>query len=70
MKLGSQAISLSFTVICFFTATCFADNPIIQTNYTADPAPLVYNEMISTRPCLSMMTVRPICTGEIPNVAM
>ena len=25
------------------TRLCFADNPIIQTKYTADPAPMVYN---------------------------
>ena len=27
----------------FFAPVCFADNPIIQTKYTADPAPLVYD---------------------------
>jgi len=25
---------------------CFADNPIIQTKYTADPAPMVYNDTV------------------------
>jgi len=25
---------------------CYADNPIIQTKYTADPAPLVYNDTV------------------------
>ena len=25
---------------------CYADNPIIQTNYTADPAPMVYNDTV------------------------
>jgi arabinoxylan arabinofuranohydrolase len=29
------------TIVC--SAAIFADNPIIQTNYTADPAPMVYN---------------------------
>jgi arabinoxylan arabinofuranohydrolase len=26
--------------------TCFADNPIVQTIYTADPAPFVYNDVV------------------------
>ena len=33
----------SLSVILLFITTCFADNPVIQTCYTADPAPLVYN---------------------------
>ena len=40
-----------FTGIALFTAiiretTCYADNPIIQTKYTADPAPMVYNDTV------------------------
>jgi len=27
----------------FSITTCFADNPVVQTCYTADPAPMVYN---------------------------
>jgi hypothetical protein len=27
-----------------FITICFADNPIVQTNFTADPAPMVYND--------------------------
>lgn len=27
-------------------STCNAQNPIIQTNYTADPAPIVYNDRV------------------------
>ena len=30
-----------FSLLVF--STVFAQNPIIQTNYTADPAPMVYN---------------------------
>jgi arabinoxylan arabinofuranohydrolase len=30
-------------LIFLFTTTCFADNPVVQTIYTADPAPMVYN---------------------------
>ena len=31
------------SIILLFTTTCFADNPVVQTCYTADPAPMVYN---------------------------
>ncbi len=31
--------------LCLFTPLC-ADNPIVQTSYTADPAPLVYNDTV------------------------
>ena len=27
-------------------ATSFADNPVIQTSFTADPAPMVYNDTV------------------------
>ncbi|HOT14711.1 MAG TPA: family 43 glycosylhydrolase [Bacteroidales bacterium] len=40
-KLGSLAIAFSS-----FASYCFADNPIIQTKYTADPAPLVYHDTV------------------------
>ncbi|HEY9063088.1 MAG TPA: family 43 glycosylhydrolase [Pseudobacteroides sp.] len=34
----------SIMLIMFFDiVTCYADNPIVQTLYTADPAPMVYN---------------------------
>ena len=29
-----------------FSTQCFAQNPIIQTKYTADPAPMVYNDTV------------------------
>lgn len=41
-----------FIIISLFTIglnlplTLKADNPIIQTKYTADPAPLVYNDTV------------------------
>jgi arabinoxylan arabinofuranohydrolase len=41
-----------FAVVAIITITslngikCFADNPIIQTKYTADPAPMVYNDTV------------------------
>lgn len=34
-------LALVFTLL--FSAVCHGDNPIVQTTYTADPAPLVYN---------------------------
>jgi arabinoxylan arabinofuranohydrolase len=37
-------ISLLATVLV--TTVCFADNPIIQTKFTADPAPMVYNDTV------------------------
>jgi arabinoxylan arabinofuranohydrolase len=33
----------SLSVILLFITICFADNPVVQTCYTADPAPMVYN---------------------------
>jgi arabinoxylan arabinofuranohydrolase len=33
----------SITILALSANIVFADNPIVQTNYTADPAPLVYN---------------------------
>lgn len=40
------AALLSLGVITFFASTSFADNPIIQTNYTADPAPMLYDDAV------------------------
>lgn len=42
-------IILSFaasTVLVSLAGDCLADNPIIQTKYTADPAPLVYGDTV------------------------
>jgi arabinoxylan arabinofuranohydrolase len=40
-------ILLALILIIFFAyIICFADNPIIQTIYTADPAPMVYNDTV------------------------
>jgi arabinoxylan arabinofuranohydrolase len=38
---GALLFSLVMTMLG--SRPCFADNPIIQTKYTADPAPMVYN---------------------------
>jgi arabinoxylan arabinofuranohydrolase len=37
-------IALSVSgIVAIFPAPVFADNPVVQTNYTADPAPMVHN---------------------------
>ena len=44
-----RSMDLSTKFVCLLCATilpCAADNPIIQTNFTADPAPLVYNGVV------------------------
>ena len=33
-------------MLVLFISTCYADNPIVQTLYTADPAPMVYNDTL------------------------
>jgi arabinoxylan arabinofuranohydrolase len=43
--MSSVKIYLSFAVL-FFAIVCKAQNPIIQTKYTADPAPLVYKDTV------------------------
>ncbi|HBF34484.1 TPA: carbohydrate-binding protein [Candidatus Sumerlaeota bacterium] len=37
-------ITLGLTAVC--GTICFADNPIVQTVYTADPAPMVYKDTL------------------------
>ena len=41
MKESCKIIAILITILNFSVAG--AQNPIIQTNYTADPAPMVYN---------------------------
>ena len=36
-------VTAAFVVLAAIMAVCRAQNPIIQTNFTADPAPMVYN---------------------------
>jgi arabinoxylan arabinofuranohydrolase len=43
MSNGIPGMSLSLPVILFLITACFADNPVVQTCFTADPAPMVYN---------------------------
>jgi hypothetical protein len=46
MKDRISAVMLSVPVILLLFNTCFADNPIVQTCFTADPAPMVYNDTV------------------------
>ncbi|HBF34482.1 TPA: carbohydrate-binding protein [Candidatus Sumerlaeota bacterium] len=39
-------ITLLSAIMAFAGATCHADNPIVQTVYTADPAPMVYKDTL------------------------
>src|SRR6185295_16304565 len=43
-SVAALAVALSATVSVI--PVCLADNPIIQTKFTADPAPLVYNDTL------------------------
>ena len=40
------AICLVILLIPFQSLFTLADNPIVQTTYTADPAPMVYNDTV------------------------
>jgi arabinoxylan arabinofuranohydrolase len=42
----SNRFSSSSLIFFLFTVAGFADNPVVQTCYTADPAPLVYNDIV------------------------
>ena len=37
---------VAMLVILLFAIVCFAENPVVQTNFTADPAPMVYNDTV------------------------
>jgi hypothetical protein len=51
-KLNKKLIVINRTLIAIiitaaaFTTKCYADNPIIQTKFTADPAPMVYHDTV------------------------
>lgn len=46
MKNNAFIISLIFTILLNLPFTGNAQNPIIQTKFTADPAPMVYNDTV------------------------
>ena len=43
MKKVCKVVVVLMAISLFQTTECYADNPMVQTNYTADPAPTVYN---------------------------
>jgi beta-xylosidase len=47
-KSEAQGFNVNVLVIALAVlgAFCFADNPLVQTKYTADPAPMVYNDTV------------------------
>jgi arabinoxylan arabinofuranohydrolase len=46
MKSPDFAIVTSIFMGILFITACFAENPLVQTNYTPDPAPMVYNDTV------------------------
>ena len=46
MKKQSIATAVLLMSVSFPAAACRADNPVIQTKFTADPAPMVYKDMV------------------------
>jgi arabinoxylan arabinofuranohydrolase len=46
MKNASVRKSLTASIVFLSLAPCFAENPVVQTNYTPDPAPMVYNDTV------------------------
>lgn len=46
MKNNALVIGSIFTVLMQLSFDVNAQNPIIQTKYTADPAPMVYNDTV------------------------
>jgi arabinoxylan arabinofuranohydrolase len=46
MRIKRCAISSVVSAILLFITISFAENPLIQTNYTPDPAPMVYHDTV------------------------
>lgn len=44
MKIRTGILCMIMMAVQFFVTENNAENPIVQTNYTADPAPMVYND--------------------------
>ena len=47
MEVGKKLLALS---LGWFSMALSAQNPIVQTHYTADPAPMVYRDTLLDRP--------------------
>jgi hypothetical protein len=46
MKRVWNVVVLSFIFALVLSEVCYADNPVVQSIYTADPAPMVYDEKV------------------------
>ena len=44
--LNKRIVAVTVLLFASFGMKCLADNPIIQTSFTADPAPMVYNDTV------------------------
>lgn len=45
-EIQKLVVGAAVAAVTAFGTLCYADNPIIQTKYTADPAPMVYNDTV------------------------
>src|SRR5450759_1496715 len=45
-RTGILIASLTATLATAVSISCYAQNPIIQTKYTADPAPMAYHDTV------------------------
>jgi len=46
LKIGKLAVRVTVAVTAAMGTVCHADNPVVQTSFTADPAPMVYNDTV------------------------
>ncbi len=46
MKKAKKLLGLLTAVSLLIPTLCYADNPVVQTNYTADPAPMVHGDTL------------------------
>jgi arabinoxylan arabinofuranohydrolase len=46
IKFKKAVTGILISTVIISGTLCYADNPIIQTKYTADPAPMVYNDTV------------------------
>ncbi len=45
-KINVSSGAIALVIVLILGTRCFAQNPIIQTKFTADPAPMVYNDTV------------------------
>ena len=67
MKFFFKNIFPSLVCALLTINVCFGDNPIVQTNYTADPAPMVYNDTFNIffEACRRLKPKIPLRLGAI-----